>query len=152
MNERRWNWHLWTGFLLCLLGFAGYPFVFAKFPITRDLPWANFLLFGAGVVLLFFGLKRAFRRSQQYGGKIAGPILGTLSLVALGFFSFIVFHMTRQLPPSSAAPRVGLKAPEFTLADTNSRPVALSSLLSMPLANSQAPPKGVLLVFYRGYW
>ena len=51
MNERRWNWHLWAGFLFCLLGFASYPFVFAKFPITRDVPWANFLLFAIVVGL-----------------------------------------------------------------------------------------------------
>jgi len=152
MNERRWNWHLWAGFLLCLLGFASYPFIFAKFPITRDVPWMNFLLFATGVVFLFVGLKRAYRQSQQYRGKIAGPILGTVSLVALFFFSFIVFHMTRQLPASAAAPRVGQQAPEFVLADTNSSPVSLSSLLSAPLANSQVPPKGILLVFYRGYW
>ena len=42
MNERRWNGHLWAGFLLCLLGFASYTFVFAKFPITRDvLRWSS---------------------------------------------------------------------------------------------------------------
>ena len=152
MNERRWDWHLWAGFLFCLLGFASYPFVFAKFPITRDIPWANYLLFGTGVVLLFVGLKRAFQQSQQYRGKIAGSILGALSVLALGFFSFIVFHMTRQLPASAAAPRVGQQAPAFVLPDTSSNPVSLSSLLSAPLATSHAPPKGVLLVFYRGYW
>ena len=152
MNERRWNWHPWAGFLLCLLGFASYPFIFAKFPITRDVPWMNFLFFSTGVAFLFVGLKRAYRQSQQYRGKIAGPILGTVSLVALFFFSFIVFHMTRELPASAAAPRVGQQAPEFVLADTNSSLVSLSSLLSAPLANSQVPPKGILLVFYRGYW
>jgi len=152
MNERCRNWHLWAGFLLCLLGFASYPFVFAKFPITRDIPWANFLLFGTGIVLLSVGLKRAFQQSQQYRGKVAGSILGALSLLAFGFFSFIVFHMTRQLPVSAATPRVGQQAPEFVLPDTSSNPVSLSSLLSTPLVNSQAPPKGVLLVFYRGYW
>jgi hypothetical protein len=152
MNERRRNWYLWAGFLLCLLGIASYPFVFAKFPITRDVPWVNFLLFGTGVAFLFVGLKRAFRQSQQFRGRIAGPILGALSLLALLFFSFIVLHMTRQLPASAAAPRIGQHAPEFVLPDTNGNPVALSSLLSSPLANSNAHPKGVLLVFYRGYW
>jgi hypothetical protein len=152
MNERRWNWQLWAGFLLCLLGFASYPFVFAKFPITRDVPWANFLLFAVGGVLFFLGLRRAFGQPQQYRGKIAGPILGTLSLLAAGSFCFIVFYMTKQLPASTGAPRVGQKAPEFVLPDTNRNPVSLDSLLSRPLSNTQAPPKGVLLVFYRGYW
>ena len=90
MNQRRWNWHLWVGFLVCLIGFASFPF-FARFPVTRDVPWANFLLFAVGGVLSFLGLKRAFGQPQQYRGKIAGPILGTLSLLGLGFFFFIVF-------------------------------------------------------------
>jgi hypothetical protein len=153
MNERLWNWQLWAGFLLCLLGFASYPFVFAKFPITRDVPWANFLLFAVGGVLCFLGLRRAFgQQQQQYRGKIAGPILGTLSLLAAGSFCFLVFYMTKQLPASNGAPRVGQKAPEFVLPDTNRNPVSLESLLSKPISNTQAPPKGVLLIFYRGYW
>ncbi len=151
MNKRLWNWHLWAGFLLCLVAFASFPF-FARFPITRDVPWANFLLFAVGGVLSFIGLKRAFGRPQQYRGKIAGPILGTLSLLAVGFFCFIVFYMTKQLPVSSGAPRVGQKAPEFVLPDTTNQPVSLTSLLSAPLAGAHVPPKGVVLVFYRGYW
>jgi len=151
MNKRLWNWRLWAGFLLCLVGFASFLF-FARFPITRDVPWANFLLFAVGGVLSFIGLKRAFGQPQQYRGKIAGPILGTLSLLAVGFFCFIVFYMTKQLPVSSGAPRVRQKAPEFVLPDTTNQPVSLTSLLSAPLAGAQVPPKGVVLVFYRGYW
>ena len=151
MNKRLWNWHLWAGFLLCLVGFASFPF-FARFPVTRDVPWPNFLLFAVGGVLSFIGLKRAFGQPQQYRGKIAGPILGTLSLLAVGFFCFIVFYMTKQLPVSSGAPHVGQKAPEFVLTDTTNQPVSLASLLSTPLAGAQVPPKGVVLVFYRGYW
>ena len=152
MNERRWNWHLWTGFLLCLIGFASYFFIFAKFPLTRDIPWANFLLFAIGAAFLLVGLRRAFRQSQQYRGKITGPILGALSLLVVGAFSFAVFYQTRQLPASTGAPRVGQKAPEFTLPNTDDHQVSLSALLSAPLVNTQEPPKGVLLVFYRGYW
>ena len=151
MNRRLWNWRLWAGFLLCLVGVASFPF-FARFPVTRDVPWANFLFFAVGGVLLFLGMKRAFGQPQHYRGKIAGPILGTLSLLALGFFCYIVFYMTRQLPAAAGAPHVGQKAPEFVLPDTTSQPVSLASLLSTPLVGSQVPPKGVVLVFYRGYW
>ena len=91
-------------------------------------------------------------RSQQYRGKVTGPILATLSLLVLGFFCYIVFYMTKQLPPPSRALQVGQKAPEFVLADATNNPVALSSLLSAPMPGLQTPPKGVLLVFYRGYW
>jgi hypothetical protein len=150
MNQRRWNWQLWAGFVVCLTAFASYFFVFARFPVTRDVPWVNFLLFGTGIALLFFGLKHAFAEPQQYRGKIAGPILSLLSLFAVGVFCFLIFYQTRQLPPSAGAPRVGQKALDFELSDTNNEPVSLSGLLSTPLANS--PPKGVLLIFYRGYW
>jgi uncharacterized membrane protein len=152
MNGRRWNWHLLAGFLVSLAAFVSYPFVFAKYPVTRDIPWANFLLFGVGGVLLVVGLQRAFGQAQQYRGKVTGPILATLSLLALGFFCYIVFYMTKQLPPPSSALQVGQKAPEFVLPDANNNPVALSSLLSAPMPGLQTPPKGVLLVFYRGYW
>ena len=152
MNERRWNWHLYAGFLLCLAAFVSYPFVFARYPITRDVPWANFLLFVLGGVLLVVGLRRAFGRPQQYRGKITGTILGTLSLAALGLFCYIVFYMTKQLPPPSATLQVGEKAPAFVLPDTNNNLVALSFLLSAPMPGLQTAPKGVLLVFYRGYW
>ena len=40
----------------------------------------------------------------------------------------------------------GDMAPDFTLADTSHRNVALSQLLAAPGTN------GVLLIFYRGYW
>ena len=152
MNQRRWNWYPWAGSLLCLVAFASYFLLFSRFPVTRDVPWVNFLLFGTGVAFLIVGLKRAFGQPQQYRGKIAGPILGTLSLLIVGVFCFAVFYQTRQLPASTGAPRVGQKAPEFVLPDTNNNPVTLSSLLSSASADTQARPKGVLLVFYRGYW
>ena len=151
MNQQRWNWHLWAGFALCLAGFATFP-IFARFPLTRDVPWANFLLLGAGLALLLIGLRRAFGQPQQYRGKIAGPILGVLSLMIVGAFCFIVFYQTRQLPASGGAPRIGQNAPEFALVDTDNHPVSLSGLLSTPMPQTKTPPKGVLLVFYRGYW
>jgi len=152
MNQRQRNWHLWIGFLLCLLGMPSYLLLFAKFPITRDVPWANFLIFGAGLLFVASGVRRAFAQPQEYRGKIAGPILGVLGLAAAGFFCFYVFYLGRQIPASSGAPRAGQKAPDFSLVDTNNQQVSLASLIAAPLPNSQTPPKAVLLVFYRGYW
>ena len=151
LNVHRRNWHLWVGFVLCIVGFASLP-VLARFPATRDVPWVNFLFLGTGLTLLFVGLTRAFDQPQQYRGKITGTILGSLSVLIVGLFCFVVFYQTRQLPASTGAPKVGEKAPEFVLPDTNNQPVSLASLLSTPLVNSQTPPKGVVLVFYRGYW
>src|SRR3974390_2901338 len=113
MEARRWNWHLWAGFLICVVGFASYPLLFVKFPVTRDVPWVNFLLLAAGLAMLFYGLRRAFGDSAHYRGKITGPILGLLSVLIVGLFCYLIFFMARQLPASAGAPRVGPAAPQF---------------------------------------
>lgn len=151
MEQRKRTWQAWIGFLICVAGFLTYPFFFARYPITRDVPWANFLLLLAGLAFIISGLWRAFGRSQEYKGKIAGSILGVLSLALVGFFCFVIFYGSRQLPKSAGAPRVGQKAPEFALKDENNKEVTLTSLLAAPLPNSSTP-KGVFLIFYRGYW
>jgi hypothetical protein len=136
-----------VGFLVVLIGATTYIPVFAQFPVTRDFPWATLLLFVIGVVLLVKGLMRAYREPQAYRGKVAGPILTVLGLLAIAFFCYGIFYISRQLPASSAAPRAGQKAPDFTLPDQNGKPVALAELLS-----SSKNANGVLLIFYRGHW
>jgi hypothetical protein len=140
--KKRWNWSLWIGFLFVLAGFLSYGF-FAQFPITRDFPWVNFILFGAGGIFLVVGLFRAFGRSQVYRGKIFGPILATLGILMFGLFFYIFFYGLRQLPASTGAPRVGQKAPEFTLSDQDGKEVSLSDLVGRS--------KAVALIFYRGF-
>jgi len=62
----------------------------------------------------------------------------------------MIFVMGSWLPRSPGAPQVGQKAPDFTLTDSNNKPVTLAQLLTEPIDDK--PPKGVLLTFYRGYW
>jgi hypothetical protein len=152
MKPTGFNWPLWAGFLLSLIAFLSYPFLFVRFPVTRDFPWANLLLFAFAAALLIVGVRRAFaaERSHPRRSKVAGIILATLSVAIFGFFIFAALIFARNLPPSHGAPRVGQKAPDFTLADTNSKSVSLSELLTSPVNGNS--PKGVLLVFYRGYW
>jgi len=152
MNIRRFNWVIWAGFLLSLIAFLSYFLVFVRFPVTRDFPWANLLLFALAAALLLVGVRRAFSadRRRQKLSKIAGALLVTLSVAIFGFFVFATLVFARRLPASQGAPHISQKAPDFTLSDTNDRPVSLSALLA-PQANGNAP-KGVLLVFYRGYW
>jgi peroxiredoxin len=152
MNIRKINWPLWAGFVLSLIAFLSYFLVFIWFPVTRDFPWVNLLLFALAAILLFVGVRRAFSAAppRPRRSKVAGAILTALSLTIFGFFVFAVFIMARQLPASNSAPRISQKAPDFTLTDANGKPVSLSELLVTPV-NGQAP-KGVLLVFYRGYW
>jgi len=134
---------LWIGFIFALAGFLSYTF-FAQFPITRDFPWANLLLFAVGGILLVMGLFRSFGKPQVYRGKILGPILATLAVLIFGLFSYVVFYELRQVPPSTGAPRVGQKAPDFTLPDQDGKDVTLSNLVS--------GSKAVALIFYRGFW
>lgn len=150
MRSKRFNWPIWTGFLLSVFALLSYPFLFVNWPVTRDFPWANLLLFGIAAVLLFVGVRRAFSPDRRRLSKIVAPILATFSVLVLGFFVFSFFIASRWLPASRGAPRVGQKAPDFTLADTNNKQVSLSGLLSEPINGKAA--KGVLMIFYRGYW
>jgi hypothetical protein len=134
---------LWVGFVLAAAGFLTYPF-FVLFPITRDFPWANFLLFGIGGILLLVGLTRAFGKPQLYRGRIFGSILAALSVLVFSFFAYLIFFELRQVPASAGAPRLGQKTLEFTLPDQSDKPTALADLLS--------GSKGAVLIFYRGFW
>lgn len=147
---KKFNWPLWAGFLLTLFAFFSYSFLFIEWPITRNFPWVNLILFAIAMVLLFLGLRRAFKPDKRIVAKIFSSLAGALGLLLLAGFLFLFFVEGRRLPASAAAPQVGQKAPDFTLTDTNGQPVTLASLLSQPINNK--PPKGVLLIFYRGYW
>jgi hypothetical protein len=135
---RRFNWPLWLGFILSILAFVGYEMLFVRFPITRDVPWVSYLLLALALVLVVAGVRRAQR-------KIVPSIVAFLTVALTAFFVLAASIGTR-MPASPAAPAVGAKAPDFTLPDTNNRPVTLAQLLAAPGS------KGVILVFYRGYW
>jgi hypothetical protein len=137
---KRLNWPLWSGFLLSIAAFATYFLVFINFPTTRDIPWPSLLLFAIAIVLLVIGLRRATKR------KPLAWIVTVLGIGVAAFFCFAVLIAGGQLPASAGAPGVGTKAPDFVLLDTNRQPVALAQLLAAP------SNKGVILIFYRGYW
>jgi cytochrome oxidase Cu insertion factor (SCO1/SenC/PrrC family) len=66
-----------------------------------------------------------------------------IALFLFAFFSYEIFYVLRQVPLSAQAPRVGEKAPEFTLVDQNGKPVALADLLS--------GSKAVVLIFIAAF-
>jgi hypothetical protein len=152
MNIRRINWPLWAGLLLTIVGFMSFFFVFVWFPITRDFPWANLVLFAFAGVLLFMGVRRGFASDRPHPtrSKIISVLVSAFSVLVIGLFAFAYFVGGRMLPASKGAPQVGQRAPDFTLPDTTGKQVSLNGLMTDPI-NGKAP-RGVLLIFYRGYW
>jgi len=140
LMSRRLNWQLWSGFALSIAAFVSYFLFFARFPVTRDMPWVSLILFAIAIALLVLGLRRATGR--RIGAWIA-TVFGVLFCV---LFCWDIFIGAKWLPASSHAPAVGSKAPDFVLLDIHQKPIALSRLLAGPAT------KGVLLIFYRGYW
>jgi len=147
---KRLNWQIWAGFVLSLVAALSYEIVFAWWPVTRDVPWANLILFAIAIVLLILGLRRAFKPDKGIISKIFSSLAAAFGLLLLTGLLFAVFVYGRWVPASAGAPQVGQKAPDFTLTDSNNKPVTLAQLLSEPINNK--PPRGVLLIFYRGYW
>jgi multisubunit Na+/H+ antiporter MnhB subunit len=139
MNHR-FNWQLWSGLALSIVAFATYFAFFIRFPVTRDVPFPSLILFAIAIVLLIVGLRRAQRR------RALAWVVTVLGIGVAAFFCFAVFIGSRQLPVSETALAVGAKAPDFVLPDINRKPVALAQLLAAP------SNKGVVLIFYRGYW
>jgi hypothetical protein len=146
---RRSLWPIWTAFLLSLVAFLSYPLFFARFPVTRDFPWANLLLFALALVLAVVGVRRSFAPGRKPIAKASGILFTVFTVALIALFIQVVFYEAKKLPSSQNSPKVGQKAPAFTLPDSNNKAVALSDLLAP--ANG-VPPQGVLLVFYRGYW
>jgi hypothetical protein len=149
--KRPRNTSLWIGLLLTLAAPVTYFLVFVRFPLTRDVPWATFLIFLGGLALIARGWRKGVREPETYRGRIAGPIFMTAGAALFGVFVYAILYGARDLPPSHGAPRVGQKAPDFTLPDTDGRPVTLSGLLDAGRGGAAAA-KSVLLIFYRGYW
>jgi len=148
MSTRGLNWPLWSGFLLGPIAFLSYPFVFERWPLTRDVPWVNLLLFGLTALLLFTGLRRAFAPGRLRWLRITSGLMATsLSVAMFANFSLSVFVRARHLPASVHAPRVGERAPNFTLPDENGALISLAALLSPTPVSGAPAAKGVLLVF-----
>lgn len=137
---QRRNWALWGGLALAIVAFLSYFILFSRWPVTRDVPWVNYILFAIALGLLFVGLRRAIAEHHSVRGVIA-MVAGVV--IAAGFVYGIVVG-SKDMTAFTNVPRVGQKAPDFTLRDANGKPVVLSQLA--------AANRGVLLVFYRGYW
>jgi hypothetical protein len=146
----RRNKLLWIAALLIVVAVLSNALFFVKVPGQHLLPWLNLFLFALPLVAVVAGLRRAVAQPKVYRGRTAGWLLMGLSGVLFAF-SVFALYVSRSIPDGSAAPQVGQAAPDFTLPDSSGKPVALHDVLVSPMLNG-APPKAVLLVFYRGYW
>jgi hypothetical protein len=152
MAAQLWNWRLWAGLGLSIGALASYVFLVNE---TRAVFWPALLLFVVSALLLASGLKRRSHEPELYRGKIAGYVLTTLSILIFGLFGFVVYQVSRVFPDAKKAPQIGQRAPEFSLVDANGKNFTLDELLSTPITNSGGATRttrGVLVVFYRGYW
>jgi hypothetical protein len=147
---RRRNTLRLAGLLVLLAALLSNALFFVSIPGQRFAPWLNLALTVLAVTLFIGALRRAIAQPEVYGGKVGGWVLTIVSVLLLGL-AIMGFRVSRDLPSSASAPRVGQKAPDFALADTGGQTLSLSQLLASSNGSS-APPKGVLLVFYRGYW
>jgi hypothetical protein len=145
-TDHRRNLAPWWA-LLFAVGAIGCNFVFfARPPLQEQIPWLSVLFIVLAMIFLIAGLWRAFSKKA---GKALSIVLSAVTLLVVGL-STLAFVHSRALPSSAAAPQVGQRVPDFTLADISGKPVSLDQLLA---ASPGAPaPKAVLLIFYRGYW
>ncbi len=142
--KRRRNILSGAGFAVILVSLVSYIPFFALFPTTRDVPWANYLLFLIGGALIAMGVRRAFRDPEHYRGKISGSILAALSALLFAFFVVSVTYFSKQIPSADTALRVSAQAPPFVLANAAGKEISSADLLK--------DHRGLVLVFYRGYW
>jgi peroxiredoxin len=131
-----------------MVAFLSYPFVFERWPVTRDFPWANLLLFGVAALLVAVGLSRAFSANRLRWLRItSGLLVAVLSFATFANFALSVFVRARNLPASTHAPGIGERAFGFTLPDESGTPVSLAGLLSPTATPDTSVSRGVLLVF-----
>jgi hypothetical protein len=157
-TQRRSNVAPWWGLLFAIVALGCNAAFFVGVPFQAAVTWLSLLFAAVALIFLVTGLKRAFRQPEVYRGKVLTVVLTVISLLPAGL-SALGFVGARKLPGATAAPQVGQKAPDFTLADTSGTPLSLDQLLAASSAASPGQsssgaqaPKAVLLIFYRGYW
>jgi hypothetical protein len=84
----------------------------------REFPWANLVLFGIALVLLFLGLRRAFKPDKRIVSKVFSSLAAAFGVLVVAGLLFMIFVIGSWLPRSLGAPQVGQKAPDFGLTDS----------------------------------
>ena len=130
----------WLGFLITLFGIISYFVLFARFPITRDVPWVNLpiVLLGGGFALIG---SSGWSGRRGLGKKIKAMILSVLTVALTVLFVAYIFVLSKV--PEATATSLELEQPmEFSLPDHNGKSVSLSDYAGRRL----------VIAFFRGYW
>jgi len=150
-TELRRNSAPWWGLLLAVAAIGSNAAFFLGLPLQGAIAWVGLLLAVGALIFLVVGLRRVIVYPKLYRGKMLSIVLTVIALLLVGL-SGIVFVGARKIPSAAAAPQVGQRVPDFTLADTSGKPVSLDQLLAASSTSQGPAPKAVLLIFYRGYW
>jgi hypothetical protein len=156
IEGRQRNWAPWLCFLFTVIAIALNAWTFMSLRGTQVIVGLSFLAGICALVYGIIGVRRAFGHPQMFAGKTSSSMFGVLALLICGLMAFAWFS-SRALPAAAGAPRVGQKAPDFTMLDTQGNKVSLAQLLgkgdsSGAAKTGGAAPKAVLLIFYRGNW
>ena len=146
------NSSLWFGLTIALAAILCNFAFFLNPPAQSLIPWLSLVLGVVALVFIALGVKNLFTQSRTIGRRVLGVFV---ALIALLFSAGSIFFFTqaRAVPPSTDAPQVGQKAPDFTLPDANNQNVSLAQLFApTPGDAGTLAPHAVLLIFYRGYW
>jgi len=152
IGEPHRNRALWLGFVFALVALLCNAAFFISPPVQEAIPWISLVVAIVALIFLVKGVIRFFAEPGSAGRRTLRAIGTLLSLLLIGVTIFSFVH-ARELPASTEAPKVGDKAPEFTLSDSTGQPVSLAQLFEPAAGEPQTlAPKAVLLIFYRGYW
>jgi hypothetical protein len=151
-NHPRANSSLWLGLTAGLAAVLCNFAFFLNPPAQSAIPWLSLALAVVALIFLALGVKRLFAHPRTIATRILGVVVVLFSLL-LSVGSIFGFFKARAVPPSTDAPQIGQKVPDFTLADTHGQSVSLAQLFAPASGEaSTSAPKAVLLIFYRGYW
>ena len=134
------NHATWIALLLAIVGLLSYFTFVYQWPITRDVPWVNYLILLLAVALAVLGVRRAwphggFRRTLSLVGAVF-----TFALAAL--LPLYALVISAQMPDTELGLGIGAEIPGVSLTNQNGREIQLAELASEPL----------VVVFYRGHW
>ena len=137
--KRRFNWQLWSGFALSIVAFASYFAFFIRFPSHARLPVA--------------GADSLRDRDRAAGHRTAPrerrrPLAWIVTVLGIGIAAFFCFAVFIGAGNSPLGKRARGRREGAGLHPARHQPQAGRARA----ASRGAGNKGVILIFYRGYW